>query len=79
MKIIDKREQNTITFANVPVGGTFISLYTDEMGSGPYMRIQDVIDEDERTLNAVDLEDGYVVNVGDDVPVILCGAEVIIN
>lgn len=79
MKTVDKRKQNTIVFANVPVGTAFIFLHTDEMGTAPYMRIQPVIDEDEDILNAVDLEDGYLVNVGDSVPVILCNAEIIIS
>ena len=79
MKIINKRKQNTIDFAKVPIGRTFIFLHTDEMGSSPYMRIHDVIDEEEDVLNANDLEDGYAVNVGADIPVSLCDAEVIIN
>lgn len=79
MKIIDKREQDSITFANVPIGETFTFLYTDEMGNGPYMRINDVVDEYGLLLNAVDLEEGYTVDVGDNVPVIPCSAEVIIS
>ena len=79
MKIVDKRKQNTVAFANVPVGRAFTFLYTDEMGVNPYMRIQPVVDEDGETLEAVDLEDGYLVSVGDSVPVILCDVEVIIN
>lgn len=79
MKIIDKRKQDSIAFANVPMGGTFTFLYTDERGDGPYIRINDVVDEYGLLLNAVDLEDGYAVNVEDNIPVILCDAEVVIN
>lgn len=79
MKITDKRRQNTIAFTNVPVGRAFIFLHTDEMGSHPYLRTTSVIDEDGEVLNAVDIEDGYLVNVGESVPVILCNAEVIIS
>lgn len=78
MKIIDKREQNT-RFSDVPIGGTFTFLHTDEMGSGPYMRIYEVIDEEGLLLNAIDLEEGCPVNVGENVPVVLCNAQVIIN
>ena len=79
MKITDKRKQNNIAFANVPIGKVFTFLHTDEMGSGPYMRINDIIDEYGDVLNAVDLEEGYVDNVGESVPVILCNAELIIS
>lgn len=79
MKIVDKRKQNTVAFANVPAGRAFIFLHTDEMGTNPYMRICDVIDEDGYVFNAVELEDGHLDNVGDSVPVILCNAEIIIS
>lgn len=79
MKIVDKRKQNIVAFTNVPVGRAFIFLHTDEMGNSPYLRTTNVTDEDGEVLNAVDLEDGYLVNVGESVPVILCNAEVIIN
>ena len=79
MKITDKRKQNIVLFTSVPVGRAFIFLHTDEMGDGPYLRTTNVTDEDGEILNAVDLEDGYLVNVGESVPVILCNAEVIIN
>ena len=79
MKIINKRKQNTTVFANVPIGKTFIFSYPDKMGSSPHMRVHDVTDEDKEVLNAVDLEEGYLINVGEAVPVTLCDAEVIIN
>ena len=79
MKIVDNRKRNTVAFANVAVARTFTFLHTDEMGNRPYMRINDVITEDGCILNAVNLEEGYLVNVTYSEAVVLCDAEVVVH
>ena len=78
MKIIDKRKTST-DFDCVIIGSTFSFLDTENWGDAPCMRIPEVVVRDGEVLNAIDLSDGYLMNVGDKVPVILCDAELIIK
>ena len=79
MKIIDNRKSDVTAFAKVPVGTTFFFKDESEMGGGLYMRIPGLIDEDGDTLNAIDLEEGYLVTAQVDDPVIRCCAEIVIS
>ena len=79
MKIVDNRKRNTVAFANVAVASAFAFLHTDERGGRPYMRINEIFDEDGRVFNAVNLETGYVTSVGGSEQIILCDAEVVVH
>ena len=79
MKIIDKRKSDVTAFAKVPLGTTFFFKNEDEMGACLYMRIPGIVDEDGDALNAIDLEEGYLVTAHDDDPVIRCYAEIVIS
>ena len=79
MKIIDKRQENITTFANVPVGGVFNFLDEEGLEMGPYMRINAIFNEERNTLNAVGLANACLASAKDDETVILFNAEVIIN
>lgn len=74
MKIVDERKQNTILFKEVQDGQVFYIENEVDYGDNPYMKIFGVEDSDYCELNAVDLQDGQVVRIEDNEPIILCSA-----
>ena len=74
MRIVDERKPKTNLFRDVIIGQVFYVVNENEYGNHPYMRIIAVEDSDYCQLNAIDLQDGQVVRIEDNEPIILCSA-----
>ena len=74
MRIVDERKPTTKEFKELINGQVFYIENEQECGDNPYMKICSVEDSDYCELNAVDLQDGQVVRIEDNEPIILCSA-----
>lgn len=74
MRFVDERKSNAIVFEKIDIGQVFFIEDTNKYGQEPYMRIFEIIDEDEYCLNAVNLLDAQTVFVEDGEKVIKCEA-----
>ena len=74
MRIVDERKPTTIEFKEVCTGQVFFVEDEQEYGDNPYMKIYEIKDEDNDYYNAVDLQDGALVYLNDNEPIILCSA-----
>ena len=74
MKIVDERKSTTFKFSEVSIGEIFFAEDVAEYGKSPYMRISDVKDMADDYYNTVDLQDGTLIYLNDNEPIILCNA-----
>lgn len=74
MRIVDERKPKTNLFKEINNGQVFYVEDEEEYGDNPYMKIFAIEDSDYCELNAVDLQDGQVVRIEDNEPIILCSA-----
>ena len=74
MRIVDDRISKTNLFKEACVGNVFYAVDVQGYGNNPYMKIVAVEDSDYCQLNAVDLQDGLLVRIENDEPIILCNA-----
>lgn len=74
MRIVDERKPTTTEFKDINVSQVFYVEYEEEYGDNPYMRIFEIKDMDDDYYNAVNLQDGRLVYLNDNEPIILCSA-----
>lgn len=72
MRFVDERSKITITFEKIKEGEVFFCENIGEYKNVPYIKIFNIIDEDDDIFNAVNLFDGQVVCIASDEEVIKC-------